>query len=143
MTASLPSVIVPPSIAGQPHARRRSTGRSEFATYLPAAKLPACAAAQRGEASRIESLALLSVSAYSDESPRRRRPSQVVVGDALVALKRLQVLLLGHGDDDIDVRELEALAAELDDTAGESVAYQGIILRLRIEIAKAARCHAQ
>jgi hypothetical protein len=136
MTASLPSVIVPPSVAGQPHARRRNSGGSEFATHLPAAKLPACAAAQQGVASGIDSIALLAVSAYSDESPRRRRPSQVVVEDALSALKRLQVLLLGHSCGDVDVRELEALASELEDTAGVSAACQGILLRLRVEIAK-------
>jgi hypothetical protein len=60
----------------------------------------------------------------------------VVVADALAALKRLQVLLLGHSCDDVDVRELEALASELEDTAGDSAACQGILLRLKVEIAK-------
>jgi hypothetical protein len=139
MTASLPSVFVPPSVAGQPHARRRNSGGSEFATHLPAAKLPAFAAAQQGVASGIDSIALLSVSAYSDEPPRRRRPPQVVVEDALAALKRLQVLLLCHSCGDVDVRELEALAFELEDTGCVSAACQGILLRIRIEIAKLAR----
>jgi hypothetical protein len=60
----------------------------------------------------------------------------VVVGDAVAALKRLQVLLLGHSCGDVDVLELEALAAELEDTAGGLAAFQGIVLRLRIEISK-------
>ncbi|MBP0447860.1 hypothetical protein J8J14_24290 [Roseomonas sp. SSH11] len=136
MTVSLPSVTTPPPNAILPHARRQTSGAGDFAGHLPTAKRTVGAGAPQKLASSVDSAALVSVSAYSDEPPRRRRPSQAVVGDALDALRRVQVLLLQPTGGDLELEALQSLASELEEAADDSLASRGILLRLKVEIAK-------